>query len=465
MIALALAALGLAPPAPEAPVGFRRDVLPVLVERCFTCHGERKKSGKYDMSRPERLLAGGASGGPVTPGDSEESEFYTLIVTGEARAMPPRHKADRVPAADAEVVRRWIQQGAKFDGLAPDADLLATWRADRPAASPARPLRPAPIRALAFTPDGNRLVLGGAGELTVWNLDGDLIGRVRTRAERTTALVFLPDGTLVAAGGKPGVVGTVTAYRLDKIPAKRGKEIVELDGLADPAVKLADLVTAFDLVLDVAVTPDGKLLASAGCDRQARVFDLSAGVKSAKLVKTIESHADWVLGVALSADGKTLATASRDKTARLTDIATGEIAQTFAGHNAPVFAVAFAPGGAVLSAGRDDRVRAWPATGEPKQTAEAGGHNGEVTKFAVSASGPFAATGGADRTVRLMKSPKLEGVHHLKGLTEGVTALAISPDGKWLAAADGAGRVRAWKTETGNSAPAFLAVPGAARGR
>ena len=44
------------------PVSFINDVAPILKENCFACHDAKKKSGKYDMTTFEKLLAGGANG-------------------------------------------------------------------------------------------------------------------------------------------------------------------------------------------------------------------------------------------------------------------------------------------------------------------------------------------------------------------------------------------------------------------
>ena len=46
-------------------VSFINDVAPILKENCFACHDAKKKSGKYDMTTFEKMLAGGANGEPL----------------------------------------------------------------------------------------------------------------------------------------------------------------------------------------------------------------------------------------------------------------------------------------------------------------------------------------------------------------------------------------------------------------
>src|SRR5690349_23193324 len=100
----ALAALYFLAAAPAAgaaeadkPVSFINDVAPILKENCLACHDAKKKSGKYEMTTFEKILAGGANGEPIAAGKPQESEFYTLIVTGDQRRMPPRDKGEAVP--------------------------------------------------------------------------------------------------------------------------------------------------------------------------------------------------------------------------------------------------------------------------------------------------------------------------------------------------------------------------------
>src|SRR5580698_9867309 len=92
-----------AQPAAGKPVSFINDVAPILKENCLACHDARKKSGKYDMTTFEKLMAGGANGEQIVPGKPQDSEFYSLMVTAEQRRMPPRDKGEAVPKYKAEV--------------------------------------------------------------------------------------------------------------------------------------------------------------------------------------------------------------------------------------------------------------------------------------------------------------------------------------------------------------------------
>ena len=241
---------------PAKPVSFINDVAPILKENCFACHDAKKKSGKYDMTTFEKLMAGGAgrradrarqAGGERLPRADRDRP--------SERRMPPRDKGEAVPKEKAAVIERWIKEGAKLDaGLDPKADLVKELRVRwKPPAPPKAYPFPVIVNALAFTPDGKHLVVGGHHELTVWDVaDGKLVKRVHTRAERAYAMAFLPDGKLAVAGGRPGQEGDVRVYDLTaKGKTEDGVEV--LDGVNDPKVMVKQLLDADDSVLCLAV--------------------------------------------------------------------------------------------------------------------------------------------------------------------------------------------------------------------
>jgi hypothetical protein len=96
---------------------FARDVRPILAANCFACHqdgGAGFEASGFKMTTYDDLMKGTQYGPMILPGDAEGSN---LVVLMEGRADPsismPHGKMDRVPKADIDTIRRWIDQGAK----------------------------------------------------------------------------------------------------------------------------------------------------------------------------------------------------------------------------------------------------------------------------------------------------------------------------------------------------------------
>jgi WD40 repeat protein len=453
-------------PAPaKGSVSFINDVAPILKENCFACHDAKKRKGKLDMSTYENLRKGGNKEDPIVPGKPGDSLILDLLKAKDDTRMPPKKDVpDPIPTDKIAVIEKWIAEGAKLDpGLTPKSDLLRELRVRwKPPAPPARYQYPVTVTALAFTPDNKRLVVGGQQELTVWDVAaGKLVQRIYTRAERAYAMVFLPDGKLAVAGGRPGQEGDVRIYNLQGGTPRIENGVAILDGVNDKTVMLKQLLEADDSVLCLAVSPDGKKLASGGCDRIVNVWDLTPGYANARLEQSIENHADWVFGVAFAPDGKHLLTCSRDKTAKVWDLSTKESVLTFPDHQNPVYGVAIKPDGKVgVSVGEDAQIRFWNATGEGKQIRNAGGHGKAIFRVVYHSKQPLLATCSADNTVRIWNADSAQQLRVLNGHTDWVYALALSPDGNLVASGSWNGEVKVWKVADGAVVKAFNGSPG-----
>ncbi len=96
-----------ATPGGNAPISFGKDVLPILTSQCASCHGGQ---GGLWLDSYEHIMAGGASGPDVVPGNPEASLLYQRI-TGE---KTPQMPLNNPPLTGAEIaaVKGWIAEGA-----------------------------------------------------------------------------------------------------------------------------------------------------------------------------------------------------------------------------------------------------------------------------------------------------------------------------------------------------------------
>lgn len=95
-------------------VQFQKEVLPVLEESCFKCHGAEKQKGGLRLDRKADMMGGGDSGEPaITPGKSVESPLVARITTAKQdEVMPP--KGNRLSPQQIAAIQRWIDNGAHW---------------------------------------------------------------------------------------------------------------------------------------------------------------------------------------------------------------------------------------------------------------------------------------------------------------------------------------------------------------
>jgi len=109
-------------------VDYRRDVRPILVEKCYACHGAWKQKGKLRVETVALLRKGGRGGPAVVPGKPDESPILAHMTGADDYAlMPPAGEGERLTAEQLAVVRRWIEQGADGPDEPPPPDPREHW--------------------------------------------------------------------------------------------------------------------------------------------------------------------------------------------------------------------------------------------------------------------------------------------------------------------------------------------------
>lgn len=98
---------------------FRRDVLPILAQKCFACHGpdEKARQGGVRFDDRDSVTGTGDSGlHPVVAGQPDESAILQRIRSDDPdQRMPPLESGKEITDAEYSVLRQWIQDGAKFE--------------------------------------------------------------------------------------------------------------------------------------------------------------------------------------------------------------------------------------------------------------------------------------------------------------------------------------------------------------
>ncbi|MFQ5731222.1 MAG: c-type cytochrome domain-containing protein [Planctomycetaceae bacterium] len=95
-------------------VSFTKDIAPFMVNLCVNCHNDRRKSGGLSLETFEKLMIGGKSGRIVLPGNLDGSRLWDLAGKQKPFKMPRGHAL--ITRSNHRNLRKWIEEGAKFDG-------------------------------------------------------------------------------------------------------------------------------------------------------------------------------------------------------------------------------------------------------------------------------------------------------------------------------------------------------------
>jgi cytochrome c len=203
-----------------------------------------------------------------------------------------------------------------------------------------------PIVTLAASPDGRTLASGSWDHsIRLWPLSGGAPRVLEGNAQNVNGIAFMPDAKALVSAGYDATL-----------------RIWPLDGGAVTVRKMPTPLNA------VAVAPDGEI-AAAGAS--GKVFFVSA---KGQVEAEIEAAQAPVINLAISPDGKLIAAAGIRGSVAIIDRKARALKNTLVGPGLPVWSVAFFPDSqTILTGGTDRMIRRWnAASGEPMDSLLAG---------------------------------------------------------------------------------------------
>lgn len=98
-------------------IDFKKQIKPLLESACVHCHSEKSSKGDLLLTTLEAAVKGGENGTSLVPGNPEKSPLYTTtILSAEDDAVMPPKKEGLLAKEQSELLKRWVQQGAKWPG-------------------------------------------------------------------------------------------------------------------------------------------------------------------------------------------------------------------------------------------------------------------------------------------------------------------------------------------------------------
>jgi WD40 repeat protein len=346
--------------------------------------------------------------------------------------------------------------------------------------------------AVAFTPDGKGLAIGGRGLVLLWDLAKDKVLRVlKGHTGIVNTVRFSRDGKTLASGdaygsvnlwdpatGKAAPLGrddspwpsqgnlkvsgpanAVAFSRSGRLVAAAGRgargegEVVVWD--ANTWKRVGVLGKLGGQVLALAFGRQDEVLAAGGEDGSVRLWETDTLRDKKPRERTFKGHAGGLTSLSFSPDGTILATGGLDKTVKLWDVAGGKELATLSEHGSAVSAVAFSPDGKTLASGSYDKtVILWDvAARQPR--ARLAGHLDYVNAVAFSPDGRTLATAGDDLLVKLWDVKSGGERRTLRGHSSAVWGVAFTPDGGTLATAGDDLTIKLWDLAIGQPQISF----------
>jgi WD40 repeat protein len=382
----------------------------IFAAHCLDCHAGKDPDGELVLESYDALSKGGEAGPAFVAHNSKGSLLIRMVEgqfekEGKTKIMPPGKRA-KLTVGEIAVLKSWIDSGAP----APSGAIarVLTVAEIKPRSNPANP-----INSLAYCPRPNLLAVAryGCAELR----DGKsmkIIRELKAGPGNVNRVGFSPDGKLLfGAGGQPGWEGLVWIW-----------------DVASGSVS-GTLRGHKDAIYAMALSPDGKTLATGGYDQKIKLWDIA----TRKELKTISGHNGCVYDLSFRADGKILASASADRTVKLWDTVTGDRCDTFPQSQKEVYAVAFAADGKHLfGAGVDNRLRFWKVSESARETtnpllASIFAHEGSILRLFISDDGEALVSTADDRTVKVWDPSRPKEKLVLPRQSDWVTAAAFLP--------------------------------------
>ena len=399
----------------ETEINFEIQILPILQNRCFSCHSTPKVDANGTITKPKgavqlnsvKDIEESLYGEVIVAGEPEDSLLYQRITLpeGDTGIMPPAGAGAPLTKPETDLIRKWITRGADYGewtgNQSETAPLTTNIHPHQPTVMP-------PITALAFSHDGKSVVACSQAGLHVYDSQTLTLQRtLAVQARNIHDLAFSPDGSqLAVGGGNPATIGIIEIFSWPQ-----GESLRMLDAHRDSVTAVA--------------WRDVSSLASASLDRDILLWDL----RTRTPVQRLKGHSRGVSSLCFLENKETLVSTGVDQNIRVWDLTRGELIRSLNNHTLAAHDLALRPNNTglpmVTSVSDDRTVRLWqPTIGRMVKFARL---KEAALNVAWLNNGSRIVTACADGAVRLVDPDSVEVTAEIQALNGWAYSLAVHP--------------------------------------
>ncbi|QDT43084.1 Planctomycete cytochrome C [Gimesia alba] len=111
---ITLAPLSLFAQTSTSTVDYTTQIKPLLQAHCFACHGTLKQESALRLDAGKLILKGGEIGPAVIGGKPQQSLLYQVLIEDADFEMPPEGQGRKLKQDEVQLIKTWIEQGARF---------------------------------------------------------------------------------------------------------------------------------------------------------------------------------------------------------------------------------------------------------------------------------------------------------------------------------------------------------------
>jgi WD40 repeat protein len=244
------------------------------------------------------------------------------------------------------------------------------------------------------------------------------------------AIDVSPDGKIIASAGEDQ---TIKLWQRET-----GKLIYSFVGVNEPLQTLA-------------ISPNGKLIIAGGLDGRISQWQLETKQYKSSFfarVNAPDSHDGVILQLAFAANERFIVSASNDKTLRIWGYYTGELKRTLIGHEEAVNTCAISPDSQIIASGSDDKtIKLWRFDHSYAYQTFIG-DRAAVNSLAFSNDGQYLISGGSDKVIKIWDIKTGEIIKSWQAHEQAIISIAINPHRHLIASASRT-EIKIWQGQTG----------------